>query len=842
MAVVKNLMVRCGADFSALTTASTKAKASMTTMQSSVARGCASMQTAVSGLNRMLGVLGVSLSIAGIAAFAKSARESYAAQVEGETKLATVMRQRMGATQDSIKSIVDLTAAQQELGVVGDEVQLAGAQQLATFINQTTSLDTLVPAMDNLIAQQAGYSATTEKAQSIGNLMGKAMQGQVTALRRAGITYTDAEASAMKYGNEQQRAAMLAQIITNNVGQMNSALAQTDYGRGVQLANTFDDVNENAGAAITKISVLFIPALQSLASVLDTVATGAMRVAQAFANVFGGQTAGASSTVSYVSDAADATDDLTDSTEAAAAAQKKLGTFSFDQLQTLSGTSSSSSGSTGTTGTTSSSANMSGLTDSGETVGWLEDKLRTLQSTMASMDFSKLTGSLDNLKDSMAPLNSTLFAGLDWAYNNLFVPLARFTIEKGAPVFINLLAAAASALNAAIQALQPFGSWLWNDFLQPLAAWTGEVIITALEGLTTALNGIATWISNNQGAFQVITGIVAGFIAAWDITGLIQFVVEAGSVVGALSKMTTALFTSIAAKAADRAAAVALAGEYVASLIKNIAASTVEIAKNVVAWISLEAEMIAGKVAAGAAAVAQGALNVATAAGTTAAGAFGAALDFLAANPIVLVIAAVAALALGIYELIKHWDEVKAAASGAWDKITGVWKDASKWFSDKVLDPVTTNFKVWINGLIGYAEGFCNFFIDGINHIITAVDSLSFDIPKWLGGGTFGFNIPTIAPFALPRLATGSVLEPNKPFAAIVGDQTSGVNVESPLATIKDALFDAIDESGLAEIQQPSGAKLTVNGSLAELVRLLQPQLELEYQRVGTHAIKRRRT
>lgn len=106
------------------------------------------------------------------------------AQVEVETKLATVMKQRMNASDAEIQSIKDLASAQQALGVVGDEVQLAGIQQVATFLNQKSSIETLVPAMNNLLVQQKGLNATQGDAQQIGNLFGKAMQGQVDALKR----------------------------------------------------------------------------------------------------------------------------------------------------------------------------------------------------------------------------------------------------------------------------------------------------------------------------------------------------------------------------------------------------------------------------------------------------------------------------------------------------------------------------------------------------------------------------------------------------------------------------------------------------------------------------------
>ena len=57
----------------------------------------------------------------------------YSAQIEAETKLAVNMRNTMDAREEDIQSIKDLCSAQQQLGVIGDEVQLAGAQELATY-------------------------------------------------------------------------------------------------------------------------------------------------------------------------------------------------------------------------------------------------------------------------------------------------------------------------------------------------------------------------------------------------------------------------------------------------------------------------------------------------------------------------------------------------------------------------------------------------------------------------------------------------------------------------------------------------------------------------------------
>jgi hypothetical protein len=180
----------------------------------------------------------------------KNLADAYAVQEIAEAKLTTVMKQRMSATDEEIKSIKDLASAQQEIGVIGDEVQLSGAQQIATFLKQKDSLETLIPAMNNLLAQQKGLGATTQDAAQIGNLMGKAMMGQVDALKRVGISFSEAEANVIKYGTEQERAAMLAEVIRNNVGDMNAELAQTDAGKQQQLANAIGDVKEEIGAIV----------------------------------------------------------------------------------------------------------------------------------------------------------------------------------------------------------------------------------------------------------------------------------------------------------------------------------------------------------------------------------------------------------------------------------------------------------------------------------------------------------------------------------------------------------------------------------------------------------------
>lgn len=199
---------------------------------------------------KVIGMVGAYVSIHSAVNAIKDVLSAENTQIEVETKLTTVMQQRMDATDQMVQSVKDLTAAQQGLGVVGDEVQMAGAQQMATFLNNSDALQTLIPAMNNLAVQQNGVAVSGENMKNIANMMGKAMQGQVSALTRVGITMTDAEQKALKNGNEMERAAMLAQIITNNVGNMNEAIASTPQGMMQQLSNTWGDMKEVVGGQL----------------------------------------------------------------------------------------------------------------------------------------------------------------------------------------------------------------------------------------------------------------------------------------------------------------------------------------------------------------------------------------------------------------------------------------------------------------------------------------------------------------------------------------------------------------------------------------------------------------
>ncbi len=227
----------------------------------------AAFQNMITGLQQLTGALGQ---------FSTAA----AAQEEVETKLATNMRNTMNARQEDIQSIYDLCSAQQQLGVIGDEIQLAGAQELATYLEKKSSLEKLIPVMNDMIAQQYGLNATSEAAANIATMLGKVMDGQTGALSRYGYKFDEVQEQILKFGTEEQRAAVLAEVVESAVGGMNAELANTASGKAKQAANDIGDFGEKIGQVIAPLenAIISVGEIGRALSGLGTVITGGISV------------------------------------------------------------------------------------------------------------------------------------------------------------------------------------------------------------------------------------------------------------------------------------------------------------------------------------------------------------------------------------------------------------------------------------------------------------------------------------------------------------------------------------------------------------------------------------
>lgn len=172
------------------------------------------------------------------------------------------------------------------------------------------------------------------------------------------------------------------------------------------------------------------------------------------------------------------------------------------------------------------------------------------------------------------------------------------------------------------------------------------------------------------------------------------------------------------------------------------------------------------------------------------------------------------------------YKNIKDILKGVIDFIVGVF--TGDW--TKAWQGVTEIFKGIWNNIVAIIEAAINFIIDGVNLLISALNTVHFEIPDWvpiIGGKSFGISIPLVSQVALPRLAEGAVIPPNREFMAVLGDQKSGTNIETPLETMVQAFKQAMNESG----GRSQTIILQLNGR--EFARAVYKANNEETQRVG---------
>lgn len=123
--------------------------------------------------------------------------------------------------------------------------------------------------------------------------------------------------------------------------------------------------------------------------------------------------------------------------------------------------------------------------------------------------------------------------------------------------------------------------------------------------------------------------------------------------------------------------------------------------------------------------------------------------------------------------------------------------------------------------------------------VIDGLNSLPFINIKTHSGGGTSIDDKTYtsykksAPMSIPHLAKGAVIPPNNKFLAMLGDQTSGTNIETPLSTMIQAFKSALSDSnysGMSDIYIP----IYVNNELTSEELIRKQEIE-RYRSNGKH-------
>lgn len=514
------------------------------------------------------------------------------------------------------------------------------------------------------------------------------------------------------------------------------------------------------------------PVLQGLNALINK-----LQIAADYFHAFTVAMFGEQKVVSTTTDSAAASQDNLANKIGKTAKAAKNSLASFDQLNVLTKAVASSAN------TTPADTGVLDKTNKGPTVKPVVDPkmfdplkkaLNDIMAPLRDINFTPLITALRNLRLACEPLVQSLFDGLKWLYDNVMVPFAKWTIEKALPAFLNLLSSCLKVLSPLIDSFKPLVLWLFNSFLKPLASWTGGVIVSVLNDVASALTKIGNWMTENKPIVSGITKVVVDFFAAWKVIQLLSFIQTSGGIAGAFTKITTAIKACTIAKLADNLATVK-------TTLLNAKDLVVGLAKSTAAWVAQKWAMLANEAALEGMSTAQYALNLA-----------------MEANPIGLVVTALAALAVGIYEVVKHWKQVKSVMGEVWDSMKKTFAKVGDWFSANVAQPIANIFK-----------GIINVVIDGVNLLIGLLNKVkipSMNLP--IVGKVGGWGGMDLKP--LKHLANGGVV--SAPTLAMVGDNRGASHDPEVVAPL----------SKLQSMLGKSGTSPEVIALLNKIIQLLQ--------------------
>lgn len=726
---------------------------------SQLPKGVKQISGQLGGLKNVVKSLGTAIaaafSVAAIVNFAKESVQAANRLTDALTGLKSILDGQGRSFSDAQKFLEEYTAD----GLVPMTNAITAYKNLASRGYDDTQIRQTLQALKDASAfgRQASYS------------MGEAVESATEGLKNensilvdnAGVTKNVAKmwdeyaasigTTANNLTQQQKIQAEVNGILEESKYQAGDAakVAGTLSGQLSQLSVNFNNLKVAVGNALGPIVQSFLPVINAAVSALTRFANA---IASVVAALFGSSMSVSAEAAQEVADgynsAADGAGNLAKSTEAAGKAAKKY-LAGFDEITKI-GDSSSGGGSSGGSGGAVGSGVSVGTTiaANGEVndeispkIQAVIDKIHQLIEPLKNIDFEPAVAAFSRLGGAVGGLGTVIVDALEWAWFNILVPLAEWTIEEATPAGVNLLASAfeflAAVLKPVFDGLQKLLKWL-----NPVFEFIGE---TAVE--------ILGWFSE---AFEELAAVFEE--KGPEISGIFSNI---GEVIAAVWAVIEPLLSDM----------VDVFGECF-DWVMEIVAEAVEWVIDVLYGLT---EFIAGIFTGDWSRAWKGIGTIFESTG-----------EFLVE---------VADWILSAFGL--SFEDIVQAARTAWNSI--------KTTTSSIWNGIKSTVRGTVNGIIGFINGMIRGIVSGINAVIRTLNKLNFEIPDWVpgfGGKEFGFNLKTISYPQIPYLAQGAVLPANKPFLAVVGDQKHGTNVEAPLATIEEAVANVMTRMNGATNQQ----------------------------------------
>ena len=631
----------------------------------------------------------------------------------------------------------------------------------------------------------------------------------------------------------------------------------TFAGKVAKLTATFERVKTAIGNVIIPILNLFIPAIQLALEALERFFTMLISVMAGLGLEMPDVTSLSGLTAS-ATDAAAAIESTGTAAETAAKKAKKA-FASYDEINVLSKSDSSGTNNSGAAAAASSqiTSAVSGITEQTNSV------LSSFLDPMISAWETKGQGLINSMKSAFDSFKG-LFSEIGISFGNIWI---NGTAETTLVLILGILTNVFDIVGGISEAFK--------------TAWSGGNGDIIIQGFADALNNllwiaddigvsIADWWNSESGqsfANTIVELFAKVATAADSITDSVKNIWENGgrdvfeslqNIVGNIIEIVSIILGYIADLYADLVEWFAPAASDRLQTVND----KLSVFNDFLEWLKTDGRPVLEGIVytIGLVAAAWATYKTIQTAVTIASKAFSAAQAVvnavMNANPISLVVAAIAALIAIIIVCVKHWDEIKAAATAAWDKIKETWQNVKDWFNNNVVVPIRdffsglwssisstasnawtgiknafskvgsffggiwdtiktklTNigqkigdsvggaFKKAVNAVLSTIENVANAPIRAINKLLDVINTIP------------GISISKLNTFSLPRLAEGGWVAANNPQLAIVGDNRREGEIIAPESKIREVVEDALRRAGNSNVVQ------TVKIALEILIR-----------------------
>lgn len=179
--------------------------------------------------------------------FIKQSIDAAKDKLKADKLLETNLMKQANFKKEHIQMLKDEASALQDVGVVGDDVAVAGAGQLAIYKLKAEQIKTILPVIDDMVAKEKGFNGTQEDAIAMADVFGKAVEGKTKGLVKYGVSLTEAEEKLFKTMKREQRAEFLNKKLTAAIGGTNKALRETDEGKIIAAKGAWGDMQAELG-------------------------------------------------------------------------------------------------------------------------------------------------------------------------------------------------------------------------------------------------------------------------------------------------------------------------------------------------------------------------------------------------------------------------------------------------------------------------------------------------------------------------------------------------------------------------------------------------------------------